>query len=206
MTYQLQKYKEEEELIKNIFEEVNGFFGSDVNYKDINIIFIPNRKTFDSYLERKTDEWEVAVSNNKRGIIILDRDNYEKESCHKYSEEEYNSVLKHEIVHAIVFIHFKLYFPNWLVEGLAIYLSEQIYQKQKPIKFEKFISYWDYHDKDIYKESGFVVKILLEKYGKKKFIKLLNSLKENESEKFFNKEFEKVYNFGLNYPSFNKLI
>ena len=192
MIHRLKENKEEEKLIKSIFEEFNEFFNSKINYKDINIFFVSNRDDFNSQVGRKTENWEVAITSNKKGIVFFDRDDFERESCHSYSEEKYNQMLKHEIIHAITFIHFKLYFPNWLVEGIAIYFSGQNSLNQKPNEFKDFISYWDHLDRGIYKESGFAVEILLKKRGKEKFLNLLKSLKENESERFFNEKFKEI--------------
>jgi hypothetical protein len=203
MIYDIQENSEEKELIESIFGEVNTLFDSNVNPENIEIIFVPSKKIMNSILGRKTKEWEVASTNNEQGIIMLDRKNYESESCHKYSKEEYEMVLKHEIIHSITFAHYKLYFPDWLIEGLALYFSGQYKLGSKPREFKNFIS-WDELNEGIYTECGFVIEILFEKYGNDKLFELLRSLRKNESQEIFNKNFERIYGVEFNYDIFNE--
>ena len=206
MIYKINESKSERELTIGIINELNYFFDSNINLNDLGIFFVSSRKMIDFLAGKKTQDWVTALTNNNNRILILDRENFEKESCHKYNEKYYNSLLKHEIVHIFTFSLYKLIFSDWLIEGIAIYLSGQNKYREQPKKFERFISYWEGSGGGLYEESGFAIQVLIEKYGKKKFLKLLGKLKENHSQEYFNKKFNEVYGFIPNYEKFNELI
>ena len=58
----------------------------------------------------------------------------------------------------------------------------------------------------VYEESGFVVELLVNKFGKTKLLKLIKTLHTTNSEKQFKKLFKDIYGFNLNYREINKLL
>ena len=104
--------------------------------------------------------------------------------------------------------------PTWLTEGLAGYLSGQLKWREAPKKFERSLMFYDWSKLDwnekkdckgFYPESGFMVKMLVEKFGKEKLLKLLKKIKGKDlSEKEFKDKFKKNYGFDLNYEEINK--
>jgi len=137
-------------------------------------------------------------------VYLLDRDNFEKESSHKYLEDTYAALVKHELAHVFtqVISKQKGSKPIWLWEGIAIYLSGQNNFKKNPEKLSGFLSFYDGHDKVVYYESGFAVEFLVKKYGKEKLLELIKRLKETNSEDEFAKLFKEIYEVELKYENF----
>ena len=151
----------------------------------------------------KTEDWMVGWINRNK-VYVLDSKSYEKESCHKYSEDEYKKLIKHELPHCY-FLKLSKYKsePDWLWEGTALFVSGQCKTRERPEKFEDFLEYYGKKSKYVYRESGFVVELLFEKYGIDKLLLLIKSLGHNEEE--FKKKFEEIYGFELSYDGANKL-
>jgi len=132
----------------------------------------------------------------------------------KINDKKYKALIKHELVHKFYNSRTKRSKPTWLTEGLAVYLSGQLEWREVPKKFEMFLNFYDWskmswnEEKDckgLYPESGFVVKMLVERFGKEKLLKLLNKIKDKDlSEKEFKDKFKKNYGFDLNYEEINK--
>ena len=91
--------------------------------------------------------------------------------------------------------------PDWLWEGTALFVSGQIKTRERPLKFEDFLEFYSKKSKYVYRESGFAVEFLVEKYGKDKLLKLIKNLAHNEKE--FNEKFKEIYGFELKYENFN---
>ena len=161
-------------------------------------------KVYDTIRGTKTPSWLVGFGGRgMNGVYLLDRNNFEKESENTYSEERYAALLKHELAHCFTDILTKSYrYPIWLMEGLAIYLSNQLKWRKKPEKFSKFLSSFDQQREGVYSESGFIVKVLIEKYGKEKMIELLKQLSGRPDEPTFTDYFKNVYGIDLNYEAF----
>jgi hypothetical protein len=65
-----------------------------------------------------------------------------------------------------------------------------------------------FHDKgggDVYGESGFVVMMLVDRYGKHKLLKLIKGTKDIRSRKEFGRLFKGIYGFSPTYAEFNRL-
>ena len=95
--------------------------------------------------------------------------------------------------------------PKWIWEGVAVYTSGELMKKEKLVKFSKFLEYYKKHDKNIYEDSGFVVGLLIQKFGKQKFLELLTRLTEATTENEFSKLFSSIYGIKLSYDEINKL-
>lgn len=198
--------------LKNTYEksikELNQFWELGWTRNTPKIFILKDRKTIDSYRVKNTNNWSVGFLNNKGDVFLLSPENYEKDSIHKYSEKEYTSLLKHELSHCF----FRIISENknrviWLDEGIAIYLSEQnSFKFKKPKEFKYFLESFHTHEKNVYDESGFVIKLLVKKYGKEKIIELVKKLKQFKTQKQFNLLFKEIYDFELNYKNINKLL
>jgi len=196
-----------EKFIKNCYEksmkELNKFFRINWKKDTPKIVLMADRKAIDKHRGAKTEDWVVGyVKNNK--VFVLSPENYEKESCHKFSEKEYYGLIKHELVHLFEFAITKSNnSPNWLREGLAFYLAGQLENKKKPKHLNSFLRYYKKFGEGIYTESGFAVKFLIENYGKNRLFKLFRLIKTIKSEKQFYKKFKDVYGFELSYKNIN---
>jgi len=147
-----------------------------------------------------------VIINSLSDVYVLSPDIYEKESNHKYSDREYETLLRHEISHLYSRIFFSEYRPRWLLEGIAIYSSGQLELKRKITKFSAFLDFFGKGGSGIYDESGWAVLILDKEFGRKKLLKLLKSLNGFKNEKEFEKIFKEIYGIGLNYEWFNERI
>lgn len=210
MIYTLNSKKDKlvEGMYKKAMKELREFY--ELNWK-VNlpqVILLKSRMEVDKFWGGKTEDWVIAFAE-KQTIFMLDRKKYKKESSHQYSKESYYKTLKHELGH--------LFFgalsnnrgnPAWLNEGVQYFVANQISDKQSIKKFSKFVKNygWKNWKKDSYSESGFAVKVLVEKFGKQKLLKLIKSLKNIGSEKEFKILFKKIYGFDLNYKDMNKLL
>lgn len=203
----------EDVFLKKVYDssmkDLGKFFRINWTENKPSILLISDRKTVDLFIGRKTENWIVGWVNGNF-VCLLDRKNYEKESCHEYSDSEYSALIKHELAHLFTQIISKIRnkpsYPKWLFEGIAIYLSGQNAFKKRPEKFSKFLDFYEKVGKGIYHESGFVVEFLVKKFGRQKLIKLLKSIKEIDSKKEFNKKFKEIYEFDLNYINFNEFL
>ncbi len=198
-----------EDIYEKSMKELNDFFGINWVKKKPSVIIVPDRRTINKLKNEKTEDWVIAWAGmGDHSIYLLDRKNYEKESCHKYSDEKYSSTIKHELAHLFleIFCKYSYVKPMWLNEGVCIYLSGQNNFKKKPDKFGNFLDFYDKGGKEIYSESGFAVQVLIEKHGKEKFMKLLEGLKDLNSKEKFEKIFYEIYRFKPYYEEFNKLL
>jgi len=207
MIFSLNLQKDEflEQAYKKSMEELNEFFGINWKRNTPLIIIVPNRGIIDILTKRKTEDWVIGWTDfHSDNLFLLDRKNFEKESCHKYSEEKYIALLKHELTHLFtkIFCNSHNIKPVWINEGLSIYLSGQNKFKKRPTEFTKFLTFCNHGGKEIYAESGFAVEFLIKKYGKEKFLTLLKELKNLKTEKKFKEKFQEVYGFELNYKNF----
>lgn len=195
-----------EDVFKQSMEDLNLFYEIDWRNHLPKIIIVNNRQDIDLLKGEKTEDWIVGWSEGK-SIYVLDRGNLEKESNHKYKPETYKALIKHELSHSFYNIKSKgRNTPRWLCEGVAIYTSGQNKFKKIPTEFHKFLSFYNIGGDGIYSESGFVVQILVEKYGKEKLLELISSLNVVKDEKGFLELFEKRYGFTPNYKEFNSFL
>jgi len=191
-------------LGRSLSRVLEEFFGIKLDVSP-EIIFVKTREEIDGLKGKKTEPWVVGWADSGN-VYILDKDNFERESDHKYSEKSYNALIKHELVH--------LFFsklsknrkkPYWLNEGVAIYVSGQLEFKKMPEKFGEFLDFGENVGKGIYKESGFFIELLVNKFGKEKLLELIRRLPEINSEESFKKLFKEIYGFELSYGEVNRI-
>jgi len=203
------KDKELEEMYKKAMKELDEFFGLNWKINLPKVFLIKTRKEINNLRKEKTENWMVAWAE-KHSIYILDKDNYEKESSHKYSKEHYFKLLKHELCHLFFQIVAESKFTYnqfiWLNEGLSGYLSEQYKDKTKPERLSEFLSQYSNWNGKSYNESSYAVKLLVDKFGKTKILALIKNLEFVKSEKDFNKLFKEIYGSEPTYKFFNILL
>ena len=199
--------KKVEEMYERAMKELEEFFEFEWKTVRPKLILIPNREVFDGmHYDEKTEDWVIGSTMNTNDFIgVLTPEGIEKDSSHKYSDESYYSLIKHELCHQFENKIRDSYHPLWLGEGLAEYASGQITKMKKPEVFSNFIKYFDYEDGGIYQESTFAVWILIEEFGKKKFLEFLK-ISDVENEKEFNKIFKEFFGIELSYDWFNKIL
>ena len=144
----------------------------------------------------------------------------QKKEKKKGKIDYYPSGLLHEIAHLFFLKIAKVENPRpaWLWEGVSLFLDGHTRQSKwnpnkPPKKFEEFLEYYDRHKlpgkekgSGVYRESGFVVELLVKNFGKKKLLDLIKSLHKANTKAAFAKKFKEIYGFELNYNSFNSKL
>jgi hypothetical protein len=188
--------------LKSINKELDLFF--DIKLIQPKIFFLESRKEIDRLQKRKTEDWMVGWADNKT-IYILNPKTYAKESSHK-NIGHFWQVLKHEFSHLYFKKITKNNRPKWLNEGLACYLANQ--NKKEPSK-KIALKIFEYHDKSdwqVYQIGFFWVKLLIEKFGRPKIIKLIESINSKTTNKQFSANFYKIYKIRFSKKDFFKLL
>ena len=193
-----------EDCHKESMKELDNFFELNWKFNTPKIFLLKKREDIDILRDGKTEGWLVAWANN-RNIFLLEKNQTGKESDEKYSPERYKALIKHEICHLFIDIVARnKKTPVWLNEGLCIFLSGQLKFKNRPEKFSEFLEYYDKSEKSVYRQSGYFVELLINKFGREKLMKLLKSPGLNDYDKF-KKAFKTIYGFSLNYREINKI-
>jgi|ERR1035437_3093164 hypothetical protein len=194
-----------EKILKESMDILNTFYEIHWVHHLPKIIVVDDRKSIDLLQSEKTEPWQIGWAEG-RSVYVLDKDSLEKESDHTYTPETYHSLIRHEISHTFYSIvsggNRK---PIWLCEGVAIYTAGQNVEKTKPTEFKTFLDFYNNGGSGVYAESGFVVQLLVEKFGKDKLLELIKGLKSVDTSDTFEKFFEKIYGFLPTYEKFNGL-
>lgn len=205
MVFEIKETKNKwiDEVYENSMKELDEFFSLRWKHHRPKIILFPNRETMDKLRGERTEDWFIAWAKNEREIYLLSPENFELESCHKFSKESYASTIKHELAHCFTRVVSKGgYMPCWLSEGISIYLAGQSRYPKHPKKLTTFLDYFDKFDKDIYQESGLALESLVKNHGKENLLNLLKKVDEVNSRETFEKLFESIYDFKLEYKNF----
>jgi hypothetical protein len=199
--------KKIEEWYEQSMKELGEFYGINWNEGRPIILLVKSREYINLIKGKDTEDWVVGFTDgSKKCLFLLDAESYEKESSHKYSDEEYSTLIKHELSHLFSRIFYEGYTPKWLVEGIAIYSSGQLELKRRPKEFRSFLGFFKQGSAGLYDESGFAVEILIENFGKEKFFNLYKSLDKVETEEDLEKLFKDIYGETLSYDFFNKRL
>ena len=192
-----------EEKVITSLNKVKNFLGDiEVNLTDFKIDLVYSRKQYDKKVKRKTKRWEIANTSNN-SFIIFHPDFIESETDHK--KEEFDCILTHEIAHVIT-NSINSIFLNWISEGIAQYIADQKpstkYVKQSNVNhfiknnFYKNSNYQDFISHEGYEVSYWLIKYILEKYGKKNISSLINtknnSNSKNQLEEIFSKPIKDI--------------
>lgn len=210
MFYKLDLTKTSNRFIEMVFREsmkdLSEFYGINWVIDTPKIVLLKDRKSINLLHAKRTEPWFVAWADyNMRTVFVLDKKGLEKYSSHKYSTDYYSALIKHEVSHLFYRILSKgRQGPVWLSEGVAIYTSGQNRLKTKPSKLKNFLSFYEKESFEMYSESGFVVEVLVKRFGKNKLLELIKSLQKVSSENQFNKIFKQIYGFRIGYGIINK--
>lgn len=197
-----------EKTYQQAINDLNSFFELGWKHHLPPVFLVPNRSTIDKLKGQKTADWVVGWTTlTPPAVYLLDKENFEAESSHSYSDEKYAALLKHELTHCFYYALTDNYTkPLWLKEGIAVYLSDQLKWKNKPEKLNKFLDLFDKQAKELYSQAGWAVKILLDNFPKDNFLKLLEKIKKTKPKKEkFNQIFTQIY-FEPTYQNFNHYL
>lgn len=195
------------ENYKKIVEDLKNFYEIDWNIDIPRIYIMKDRKTINSLKKKKSECYQVGFCM-KNDIYILDKKSFRKESCHKIpSKERYLSLIRHEISHVFyALLSNNRHNPRWMWEGVALYTDGTLHKSfERPKIFKNFLEFYDKEGKGIYRESGFVIDLLVKKFKKNKLIKMIRRTSEINSEKEFLELFRDIYGFELSYYAINNI-
>ncbi|HOS88836.1 MAG TPA: basic secretory protein-like protein [bacterium] len=208
MIFKIQKFEDPilEKLYSQALEELENFFQFKWEKNTPKLIVIDDRDTINAVYGKPTENWMVAWAEDTRNIFILSRENYEKYSSHKYSEGEFYKLIKHELSHMFYKLITFTDKPRWLNEGISTYISGQL-DNTKPLQeFKVFLDYFDKTDAELYKESGYLIKLLMDKFGKDKISQFIKSLKGVKDPETTAKIFQDIFGVQLSYDVLNELL
>lgn len=189
-----------EEYYDRAMKELIEFFGIKWVRNRPGVFMVDDRDTINSIWGTETDDWVVGWINGGEMVFVLNKDKFEGNTTHKYNDEDYYKLIKHELAH----LFFKIATgnktgPKWLWEGVSILVSGQAEQWGKPKEFKGFLE-----GKDVYKESGYALLLLVNKHGKDKLLEFLKTYKDFSGD--LSILFKKTYSLELSYDTFNDLL
>ncbi|MBD3366267.1 hypothetical protein GF360_02895 [candidate division WWE3 bacterium] len=196
-----------QKMYKRAMKELCDFFELDWTRNTPKLFLVQDEETIQELWNGEAPP-TMSGWTDKLDVYVIDRDKFKKADGTKYTKKEHQEIIRHELVHSFTGAYTQIkgqVLPDWLWEGLAMYLSGEINDKEPPKEFKNFLNHYnqDMDSLEVYEEAGFVIKHLIENYEKDKFLKLLKELKNIKSEDEFNKAFKDIYGFELNYENFN---
>ena len=191
----IQDYKEKAN------KELNEFFNEKWVYNTPKVFIVDNRKTIDLLREDKTKDWVVGWGWGRSAIFILNPLNISKESCHDGSKYNIEQLIKHELCHSFLQKIFGSSKFKWISEGVSLYTAGQLGNYKTPKKFDGFLN-----DERIYQESGYAIKLLIEKFGKDKLFEFLKKQSDTSETEKLETVFKEIFGAKMDYSFFNKLI
>ena len=190
-------------------KELNAFFGLHWVRCKPRFLIIDSRAQMDEVCDDRTPDWMVGHSLG-HFIVVLALDKFGKESAERYSKRQYEALLKHELCHLFLgrYVRSPHSLPRWISEGTCLYLAGQLEFWKRPKKFQGFLGCYrqGQNNRFLYAESGFAVEILVESFGKKRFLRFLKGLKAIKNRRELNYLFQKIYGFAPAYKIFNRLM
>jgi len=119
-----------ENFYKKAMKELKDFYIINWNENTPVLFLVDSRKDYDVLINQNTENWEVGRHIGENKILLITPESYEKESIHKYSDEEYFFLIKHELSHLFYNIFSQGQRPVWLDEGFAIFTSGELKMKK----------------------------------------------------------------------------
>nr|MBA4404673.1 hypothetical protein [Nanoarchaeum sp.] len=196
--------KEIESIYKKALKQLEKFYGFKLE-REPNIIVIKDREQLKT-LVREGADWIKGFSfSYLNSIFILNKKSLTK-SKRISKKTDYEGLIKHELSHQFYHQLSSKSIPAWLSEGTALYTDGRLKYQKEPEIFTNFLNFEKNEvGKEVYKESGFAVEFLVNKFGKQKLLELIKECKNIKSPQEFKDKFEKIYKFEMNYENFNKL-
>lgn len=184
---------EENKEVLQVIKEIGAFFEKTIEL-DVILNLITRREEMDLFKGFKTPIWMAGYSDSKKRIVVIfDKNSFNGETNHPM--EEYYSTLKHEFCHVIFYQLFKFREPFWLNEGLAGFISNQIFP-QKKLDITKMHTFDEWKLNGNYSASLTFLKFLVSTFGVGKLVLLINHI-NNKSRKEFLEIFKSIYNKDL---------
>lgn len=196
-------------LTQNALDEgmkvMNEFTRVTWNRNMPNAKILNTREEIDQLRGMKTERWVKGFTHGT-DVCVLSFDKMETVSDKKLTEGEYKNLVKHELCHLYyAMLTNNKRVPVWLIEGLAVFLSGQLESRTRPEKFAVFLDYFSNGGAGVYRETGFVVELLINKFGKDKIVQFVKEMKEVNSEEEVGGKFKEIFGIDLTYEALNDL-
>lgn len=164
---------------------------------EIIVEFHKTRESIDKHWGSKSYNWMVGFhKENTPEIHLIHPHNYEELSVHKFSEEDFANLLKHEITHLFVELKYRKY-PYLFDEGLALYVSnfflkDKVLQKVKEKEAIPDFESLFFFENDYLAASFFSMFLvyLESRYGSPKLKIFVNQLDNPNYKKVFEDNYE----------------
>jgi len=170
--------------LNDIRDKLENFFGIKIMPP---WIFLIEPSQLNILYQKKKEKTILGNSHNNVIFVmakLIDKD-----------PEKFWKILTHEYTHVVMrnFCKTSSIYPLWLREGLPSFLSgqEQVFSNKNKNKYLKY--YYDHTDQYIYAFGYNMVKELIEKFGKKKLLKLLQNTKQMNTYQNFKEIFKNIY-------------
>jgi hypothetical protein len=188
--------------IEKITKELEDFF--EIEAPDFDIVLINTREDYDAIHGKKTEPWQAATVKGNT-IYAIHPDKLEEITVHK--KESHPKRIKHELSHVF---YDKCtggeIRPAWLNEGLAYYLADQGRWTLNEYGKLMAVDYFSRFDNKVYGGGEYMVRTLIEKYGKKKLLVMIKKITPPLTEEKFGDIFKDVYGFDFTKEELKKII
>lgn len=207
MIFKLKKHSDKliSELFEKAISELISFYKFNWLQNQPKVYILDSREDVNSVYGKDTQDWLIGWSDG-RSIYLLNPENIEKESKHKYSDDLYFKLIKHELSHLFYKLLTNTDKPSWLNEGVATYVSGQVGEDTKLSVFNKFLEDPKEVGSAMYKEAGFALLLLSKEFGDEKILQYIKEIKDYKNSSDLKLKFKNVFGLELNYESFNKLL
>jgi hypothetical protein len=198
-----------QKMYDDAMKDLCVFFELDWNKNTPKLYLVQDEKAIQELWNNNIGD-SVAGWLDNLNIYTVDREYFKKGDGQKYSDEEYAKLIKHELAHVFTQVVTNTYDrpvkPDWLWEGLAMYLAGDIDLITPPKNLGNFLDFYeqDMSNTRVYEEAEFAVKTLVDKFGKEKLLDFMKKLEGNKSPQDVEKVFKEAYDMDLNYPNMNK--
>ncbi len=189
--------------LPKIVKNLEDFF--ETKAPQYEMVVANSREEFNKLTNRQGSENWMAGWANGNKIVTIHPDKLEESTEGIHKSDSHPKRVKHELAHLF---YAKLtnseMKPAWLNEGLAFYIDGRGGQvlKSEEDKFAA-VKYFRNFDGHVYLPGSFMVKMLLDKFGKEKLLELIKSIKPGLTEEDFQMIFKKVYGFPFTHGGLN---
>jgi len=198
------KNKDIEKIFKKSLKELEKFYEFKLK-EPPNVVIIKDLEQAKRLRGQDIPEWIMGFYNQwLNSIFVLDKKNLKRTNIPK--DIRYAILIKHELSHLFLYeLAGKKATPSWFFEGVCIYLDGSLKHKKRPETFENFLEFEKSGNKEVYKQTGFFIEMMVDKFGKQKLLSFIKSLEKSKSREDFEALFKQIYKFEMNYKNFNKL-
>jgi len=207
MIFRMEPFEDRElnQILSDSMKELNSFYGINWNQHIPRLVVVPNRKTVELWKQGDNHGWITGWLEG-RSVYVVDRTALQTEANKTAETDQYRALIKHELSHAFYNIVAKGgRGPVWLQEGVAVYSSGQNSFRTRPAVFHQCLEFYSRGGKDVYTESGYMIQLLVDTFGKKTLLNLIGKTKEANSPEEFDHLFESIYGSKPTYQYFNNL-